>query len=723
MQHPNAIDTSAGRHLVRYLRICLMLIAMLVGINVQAADRETELFNKGYEYLFSFKPEQAAQTFRAFLKEFPDSTARDAALFWLGKTLVSLRSYDEAVVTFNTIREEFPDSPFVSFIDSELDAIHRERAQLSAPGGVGTGDRKVTDAASQPSPGNTQDLGILLAQEREKNLAYQRRLKEIERHEADLTRMHEEAINRLQSMGTLERDLKDARDQKLLLQAEVDRLRAEMGRSEQERGQLKQQLQEASSDHALQGSPQLKISELEQKLWQAETELSQAREVQDKLRREAARNQQNAESLRAEVARLGSVEQELKKARNLAADRSPRDADAAGEILRYRAGLEAAQQENSALAQRISDMERQAEQRLKDMQILNSYLTKLMFQKKPVPVQPGPVAEASDIKDLRNDLAKEKKRNADLKDRLEQAQKLSAEAAEEKNALASQLAKEKEHSRELLQQKEAEERRAGALERKIMSSSSQRPAEPVPSKDQVRSSAGQVVRVHGTEYSYAMVIDLMATAETAIRKLQISDIVWRTGSPLDDFITEETLFQEALRQGIAIDEKRFRSLSDSFGLSGQESAYLRRFMTIAGLINASPRGNTGERIIDLLSVDYRRGDASAKTVLATELQKMARSGIPFEEIQRTYPDAVKFIRLSPEAFAANYPEKSQILRKLNFSSEETVVMWSESGYVIIRPGYLRRVFDPFAPPAASDGEREGLRVFARDLAKRLRDGN
>ena len=115
------------------IRICrvtawFLLVLFLSHAPGSADDRETEMFNAGYEYLFSFKPEKAAETFRAFLKEFPESSARDAAMFWLGKTLVSLKSYAEAEQTFRTIKQEFPESPFVSFIDNALEEIAKQRS-------------------------------------------------------------------------------------------------------------------------------------------------------------------------------------------------------------------------------------------------------------------------------------------------------------------------------------------------------------------------------------------------------------------------------------------------------------------------------------------------------------------------------------------------------------------------------------------------------------------
>jgi hypothetical protein len=106
-----------------------------------ASEQEIELFNKGYEYVFSYKPDKAAETFRIFLKEFPKSSARDAAMFWLGKTLISMKLYSEAELTFQTIQKEFPDSPFIVFVDIEIEEIAKARS---------TGSVKEAKETSEP---------------------------------------------------------------------------------------------------------------------------------------------------------------------------------------------------------------------------------------------------------------------------------------------------------------------------------------------------------------------------------------------------------------------------------------------------------------------------------------------------------------------------------------------------------------------------------------------
>ena len=80
---------------------------------------------------------------------------------------------------------------------------------------------------------------------------------------------------------------------------------------------------------------------------------------------------------------------------------------------------------------------------------------------------------------------------------------------------------------------------------------------------------------------------------------------------------------------------------------------------------------------------------------AADLQKAARSGMSFEEIQKTYRDSVQFSRLRVDEFKSLYKDKIQIIGKLNFLSEETAVIWSDKGYMVIKPISGRKQFDPF----------------------------
>jgi cell division septation protein DedD len=102
------------------------LLLLLSSKNISAVD-EHELFNTAYDYYLSYQPEKAIEEFRKFLNDFPNSSAKDAALYWLGKSLMQLDSYDEAEKVFNDLRTNFPDSLFIKFANRELNAINNKR--------------------------------------------------------------------------------------------------------------------------------------------------------------------------------------------------------------------------------------------------------------------------------------------------------------------------------------------------------------------------------------------------------------------------------------------------------------------------------------------------------------------------------------------------------------------------------------------------------------------
>ena len=87
-----------GKSFLNYkskLIICVLLSVMLFpGADLDASTREVELFNKGYEYYLSYQPEKAVEEFKAFLKEFPGSSVKDAVMFWLGKSSIQLKNFE-----------------------------------------------------------------------------------------------------------------------------------------------------------------------------------------------------------------------------------------------------------------------------------------------------------------------------------------------------------------------------------------------------------------------------------------------------------------------------------------------------------------------------------------------------------------------------------------------------------------------------------------------------
>lgn len=103
--------------------ILLWLFILYTAPHLQASYSEFELFNKGYEKYISYEPQEAIKIFKTFLKEFPQSSATDAVMFWLAKSLIQIKSFDEANEVFSDLKKRFPESPFLPFIDKELEKL------------------------------------------------------------------------------------------------------------------------------------------------------------------------------------------------------------------------------------------------------------------------------------------------------------------------------------------------------------------------------------------------------------------------------------------------------------------------------------------------------------------------------------------------------------------------------------------------------------------------
>jgi TolA-binding protein len=105
--------------------VILLSVILLTTLGAYASYKESELFDQGYENYISSQPEKAVEAFRTFLKEFPDSSVKDAAMFWLGKSLIQLYSFEEAKQVFSEIKQQTPESPFIAYLNRETEDISR----------------------------------------------------------------------------------------------------------------------------------------------------------------------------------------------------------------------------------------------------------------------------------------------------------------------------------------------------------------------------------------------------------------------------------------------------------------------------------------------------------------------------------------------------------------------------------------------------------------------
>jgi hypothetical protein len=113
-----------GKIIDRYKKtiICalLLLLFSIIRVEFAFAFTESELFEKAYNNYLSYKPDKALELFDLFLNEYPESSARDAVLYWKAKSLIQLGRADEAKNIFMRIREEYSDGFFKEFAEKEV---------------------------------------------------------------------------------------------------------------------------------------------------------------------------------------------------------------------------------------------------------------------------------------------------------------------------------------------------------------------------------------------------------------------------------------------------------------------------------------------------------------------------------------------------------------------------------------------------------------------------
>lgn len=178
--------------------VVLLAAFFLAASGVYAASGECDLFEKGYEYYLAYQPEKAAETFRNFIREYPESSAKDAAMFWLAKALIRSKSVDEAKKVLFELKREFSESPFIPYADKEAGNLGNPGAGLKTGEGEAhaertknerDGDPKAEEKASllEEKLGKAvmekERLEIQLGEEKKKAQEMRVRLSELERKE------------------------------------------------------------------------------------------------------------------------------------------------------------------------------------------------------------------------------------------------------------------------------------------------------------------------------------------------------------------------------------------------------------------------------------------------------------------------------------------------------------------------------------------------------------
>lgn len=225
-------------------------VILIIASNSYASYQEVELFEQGYEYYLSYQPEKAAETFKIYLKEFPLSSAKDAAMFWLGKSLIQLKSFREAEKVFSEIKQQFPDSPFIPRIDKELETISRAVSEFnktkikiseSAKEKLAEVEKKTemkeNDLAK--AAGERDKLRLQLEEEKKNTEEMKAKVIKLEGENAEIKILLAEFEEKQKDWNKFDEYLKQLKNVNKKLDSEIQRLTRQMALIENERGELK----------------------------------------------------------------------------------------------------------------------------------------------------------------------------------------------------------------------------------------------------------------------------------------------------------------------------------------------------------------------------------------------------------------------------------------------------------------------------------------------------
>lgn len=489
--HNHEVNVKVPRGLVTV--VLFFSLFLRVG-DSDASSREFELFDKGYEYYLAYQPEMAVDTFSMFLLEFPGSSAKDAALFWIGKSLIQVKSFDEARKVFGGLKQEFPESPLIPHVERELGNL-----------------------------GNTL---------------------------------------------------------------------------------------------------------------------------------------------------------------------SPKKTETSGEPVRGRAVREPGQADSE-----------------KKMHLLEQQLAKAVEERKKLGVL----------------LEEEQKKTADMKAKMTELEKREAEnrvlfakGEDEQKRMAAEMERDRKQLRDERERLDAERRSMKPEPRKKSPKGNQKEEETVaPSGYEA-----PAVKIMGEKYTTRQVIDFMLNSSSAMVKAGIREALWRNGNLFDDFVSEQILYDEAIRVKVSADAGGVNELAGKFKLTGDEAEYLGRYLSISDLIDRKIKSIPEERVVESLAVQYTESDKQGKVNLANELQGQARGGKTFEEIAAAFPDKVRFSVIGFQELQGWIKDRIELLR-----DGEISMVWTKDGYMILKPVMKRSSYRPFEDvrPGRKNEIRAFVRAWIEELKKEIKE--
>lgn len=826
-------------HYKSELRIIIVLSILVFSVlNVDASSREFDLFDQGYKHYLSYQPEKAIEEFRIFLKEFPDSSAKDAVLFWLGKALIQLKSFEEAKKNFSEIKQQFPESPFVSFVNKESGVIDKSdaearkeildetRVSMKTPELEKKEDvqkkekqkveevrevkevKEVKEEKESKEPKAEKEIKeqVKPLQEAEKRELLQ--TKEIKvasggrkeepprpssfvkkkaiysvqagvfkqkknvddlRHKFEkagypvkvvpiisqgesifkvmvgefVTKKDAEAFAlRLKKTERLDAIVRISEVTEKMQISKADRLKTEDDK-EKEKPLVKPEKRE-TAELTVKGKEHEGKEMGESKVIQAQVQKPQKKEdIEKQTVVPKDEKEQPSEAEKTEPSQTKGIKAEpaerkgepsrpssfVKKTVVYSVQAGEYKKRKQAESLRYKfekAGYSAKvvtviTQGTSIFKLIIGEFitKKDAEAfalRLKKTEGLNATVRMSEAMEK---VQ---IAEADPSKGVeRKEIEKEKTSVESGKGEMEES------VAKEKEPESKEIAESKESQPQLPEQKKQEEgeqkiaapkeemKKLDSDVQTLKDQKEQRENAQEQLKSSVDSSEGLEMKIRDKTYTVSEMFEYMTSSLSLIHKLNIHEVLWRTGNSYEDFPSEQILYQEAKDLHITIDEKKQNDLVKQYHLDAGEAEYLNRYLMISKLIDMKVKELPEERIVESLTVRYKDMNQKAREEFATVLQTSIKNGVPFEDISKSHPAIVKFQNFAYDELEEWIKERIRYLQ-----NSEVGFIWTEEGSMILRPVFKKLSYRPLED--LGTGVKEKIKVFVRDYIKELRKG-
>lgn len=363
-----------NKKLIKVIFIFVLLLCLLpVNADVEAVISESELFEEAYRHYLSYEPAKALELLDLFLREYPESSATDAILFWKAKSLLQLGKPAEARKIFSKLISDFPESYFKGLAEEEVTSIQemdvdptmRTEQPRKAPIVAGVKSDEDEKERIATLLNENENLQSEFAELRSKHEAAEKVLTEQKTASTEikaLKKQYEEAVSQIKSLETREAELSAVLEKVTEKETDWKKLDRSIKELQNEKQMLEQQVKERDQKLA---DYEKSVGELERQISEVKTERSRGtKDLSDRIAQLAQEKKELEEQIRQSSgsitgpmsdttqklrAELGELRKERNALEAVARNTDQKDKD----IVRLEAELKQLEQSRQVLEQEV----------------------------------------------------------------------------------------------------------------------------------------------------------------------------------------------------------------------------------------------------------------------------------------------------------------------------------------------------------------------------------